>query len=77
MAIINQPPSSAVDINNPEWRNFFLAAYNVCNGVTQSGLTSERPREFLYTGRMFFDTTLGKPIFYKTIGWVDSAGVSV
>ena len=91
MAIINQPPASAVDdstatgadgspasatVNN-EWRNFFVAAYNILSAVTMSGTTANRPTKMLWTGRTYFDTTLGKPIWYKTAGWVDATGAAV
>lgn len=91
MAIISQPPTSSVDdstavdangnpamqVVNNEWRNFFVAAYNVLLALTMSGTTANRPTKLLWTGRTYFDTTLGKPIWYKTSGWVDATGVAV
>jgi hypothetical protein len=91
MAIINQPPTSAVDDGtaidangdpaiasvNSEWRNFFGSVYNVCLASTMSGTTANRPTKLLWTGRNYFDTTLGKPIWYKTAGWVDATGAAV
>jgi hypothetical protein len=47
------------------------------------GVTSSRPVAVpgfpLVTGQTFFDTTLGKPIWYKaaTAQWVDAAGSPV
>lgn len=41
-----------------------------------SGATTERPTE-KPPGYMYFDTTLGKPIWYSGTGWVDSAGTNV
>lgn len=64
------PPTGA-------WRNFFNSVFNVCNALTMSGTTTNRPITGLWTGRMFFDTTLGKPIWYKTAGWVDATGAAV
>lgn len=80
--IINSPPQGAVDtmrkgqIAEPSdgWRNFFNAVFNVCNAMTMSGTTAQRPATLLWTGRMYFDTTLGIPIWFKTVGWVDATG---
>lgn len=86
MALISAPGNSAVDAQDeqgiligvaPSWRNFFGAVFNICNALTQSGTTANRPTSMLWTGRMFFDTTLGKPIWYKTVGWVDATGAAV
>ena len=86
MALINSPPNTAIDTQDADgnlrppsegWRNFFVAAYNICNALTQSGTTAQRPTTLLWAGRMFFDTTLGKPIWYKTAGWVDATGAAV
>lgn len=86
MAIINTPPQSPVDqmggergkpalVNVTEgWRNFFQAVFTICSAVTQSGTTAQRPDKVLWVGRMYFDTTLGKPIWYKGPGWIDSSG---
>lgn len=35
-----------------------------------SGLTTED------VGFLFFDTTLGKPVFWKGAGWVDATGTT-
>lgn len=84
MALINQPLSNAVDrleIDNDGtptlagvsdgWRNFFNSVFTICNALTTSGTTANRPTKGLWVGRMYFDTSLGahgKPI------WVDKAG---
>ena len=86
MALINSPPLSAVDsVNaegnpadvNSEWRAFFSSVYTICFAVQQSGTTANRPTKLLFTGRPYFDTTLAKPIWYKTAGWVDATGAAV
>jgi hypothetical protein len=52
-------------------------------GVLRSGDTASRPTgSAIYVGFRFFDTTIGKPIFAKTISgntvtWVDAAGTTV
>ena len=44
--------------------------------VLPSGVTGSRPGS-PFVGQMWFDTTLGKPIFFKSPGWVDGAGTAV
>jgi len=44
------------------------------------GATASRPTKAPYVGWQYFDTTLGKPIFVKTlspVAWVDATGVVV
>lgn len=86
MALIGSPGTSAVDDQasngrlttvSSGWRNFFVAVFNICNALTMSGTTANRPTVGLWTGRTFFDTTLGRPIWYKTAGWVDATGAAV
>lgn len=89
MALINQPPNSAVDQRDPqgnlvgvvaEWRNFFVAVSNILQAVTMSGTTANRPAAFLWIGRPFFDTTLGIPIWlqsYPPAVWCDATGAPV
>ena len=52
---------------------------NTVNEMRLSGVTASRPVPS-YVGQMYFDTTLGKPIYAKVISpatWVDSAGTTV
>ena len=44
------------------------------------GTSAQRPTANLFVGKMYFDTTLGQPIWCSSISpivWVNSAGVSV
>lgn len=81
MALISQPPNSEVVDEfgraTPGWSPFFSAVFNLLNALTMSGTTANRPTAALWTGRPFFDTTLGIPIWYKTAGWVDATGAAV
>jgi hypothetical protein len=62
----------------PRWWNFFVKVADVLTALTQSGTTAERPTSFLWVGRFYFDTTLGKPIYWKSSGvWVDATGATV
>ena len=46
--------------------------------VIHSGATADRPTVGLVAGQMYFDTTLNKPIWFKSGStWVDATGASV
>ena len=59
------------------WGQFFSQVFTICLATSQSGITANRPVRTLYIGRFYFDTTLGKPIWYDGAGWVDATGTSV
>jgi hypothetical protein len=47
------------------------------NGTTALRPINTAPTRFLYIGQTYFDTTLGKPIFVKSLNptvWVDATG---
>jgi hypothetical protein len=61
--------------NDQAWIGWFQTAFYILFSQTQSGTTAQRPTKTLWIGRRYFDTTLGKPIFFKGSGvWVDGAG---
>jgi hypothetical protein len=43
----------------------------------QSNNTANRPTTNLYAGFQYYDTTLGKPIWYNGTAWTDSTGTVV
>lgn len=45
--------------------------------VKQSGTTENRPITEKYIGQMYFDTTIGKPIFWNGSNWIDSQGNTI
>ncbi len=45
--------------------------------IINAGESSQRPTQNVVNGTMFFDTTLGKPIWYNHGHWVDSSGTQV
>lgn len=45
--------------------------------VSESGTTANRPTANLWIGRPYFDTTLGKPVWYDGTNWVDATGATV
>lgn len=77
--LINQPPATAVDHKGGSisqgWAQFFSQVSTLLIALTLSGTTAQRPSSFLWMGRPYFDSTLGKPIWYTTGGvWVDATG---
>lgn len=80
MALINQPPQTPVDQNGAVsmgWATFFSAAFSILDALTMSGPTASRPVKFLWIGRNYFDVTLGKPVWLRSVGpnvWVDGVG---
>lgn len=59
------------------WRQWINNVALASDAVQQSGTTAQRPTVNLWTGRPYFDTTLGKPIWHSGAGWVDSTGGAV
>lgn len=42
-----------------------------------AGTTANRPTADLQVGQIYFDTTLGQPIWYNGTDWVDADGTTV
>ena len=64
------------------WQSWFSDAFNFMQALTSSGTTANRPTKFIWTGRTYYDTTLNKPIWVKsmtgaTVNWVDATGTGV
>jgi hypothetical protein len=57
-----------------EHHRFHAAAAGIVTDVTSSGTTANRPARGLYVGKFYFDTTIGKPIWYEGPSWVDATG---
>jgi hypothetical protein len=53
--------------------------FTVLFASQQSGTSSARPTTKLWTGRRYFDTTLGIPIWYvvSSTQWVNASGTPV
>lgn len=86
MSLISPPPNSPVDEQSSSgalsavskaWRPFFVACWSLLSGLTQSGTTANRPTTSLWTGRPYFDTTLGIPIWFDGTVWIDATGAPV
>lgn len=77
------PNQTAVDSGGfftPVWVNFFARVQAVCNAGQQSGATADRPTTGLWIGRRYYDETLSKPIYVRSVRptvWKDSQGTTV
>ena len=62
------------------WGQWFTRVQAIVSSAQQSGTTAHRPTVGLWVGRVYFDVTLGYPIWLRSIRptvWVSSAGVPV
>lgn len=62
------------------WVSWISKIRFYAGSVGESGTTAERPTKNLWVGRRFFDTTLGYPVYVKTVAtqvWVDGTGTVV
>jgi hypothetical protein len=74
----NSPVVDGQGNATPPWANTFNRWHTIIASAQQSGPTAARPDSLLWIGRRFFDTTLGKPVYLKSVKpsvWVDGAGV--
>jgi hypothetical protein len=60
-------------------RLYFAEIDNFTGFIAQpiSGTGAERPAVQLHIGQMFFDTTLGIPIWYNGTVWKNASGTTV
>jgi hypothetical protein len=86
MALLNTPPNAPVDDQGADgslvnvsvsWRPWLVQVWVLLTGLTQSGTTANRPTSSLWTGRPYFDTTLGIPIWFDGADWIDATGTVV
>jgi hypothetical protein len=63
------------------WRAWLQALFTMTAPLGTNGTTAQRPvpsqQVPLYIGQMYFDTTLGYPVFVKSLNptvWVNGAG---
>lgn len=66
MITISYPPHGA-EFGSQAWMRWLYAFVSSFNVVTGSGTTSQRPSPAPFVGFMFFDTTIGKPVWAKTL----------
>lgn len=68
--IAKKNSNNVLPTNSEYWQLFSTPVY-------LSGSTSNRPSTNLNVGLSYFDTTLGKPIWYDGTNWVDATGTQV
>jgi len=59
------------------WQAWFGSIQQWLGPQSQNGTTAQRPTKSLYVGLSYFDTTLGLPVFVKSLHptvWVNAAG---
>jgi hypothetical protein len=68
-----------IDQLNNALRLYFNQIDNFTQNVTvpPSGTTANRPTERLQVGEYYFDTTIGRPIWYNGTNWINAAGTVV
>lgn len=84
MASFDYPDNAPIANENgnltDSWRSWFSRVQAIVSASQQSGTTANRPTKVLWLGRRYFDTTLGKPVYVRSVNptvWVDAAGVVV
>jgi len=56
---------------------WYASVGRLLNALVGTGTTAQRPTVGLYVGRVYFDSTLGHPIWYDGTQWVDATGTGV
>jgi hypothetical protein len=86
---INPIPTDPVMVDRqgratPVYQAFLSSIHDWLGPVGTSGPTAQRPvntpQNFLYIGQEYFDTTLGKPVWVKSLQptvWCDATGAPV
>ncbi|QEP53230.1 putative tail fiber protein [Acinetobacter phage BS46] len=75
-SLSNVPSTNNISLNSSLQALLNRIEYVRLNNIEKSGTTAQRPAG-VTTGYQFFDTTLGKPIYWNGSSWVDSTGASV
>ena len=82
---MESPPLNQTFLNDDgsisqPWTIWLKQMWLVGGSVDNSGTTANRPTVGLFTGRPYYDTTLGKPIWLESVRptvWVDATGAAV
>jgi hypothetical protein len=68
-----------LDQLNNALRLYFNQVDNFTQNITvpPSGTTADRPTGRLQVGQYYFDTTIGRPIWYNGTNWINASGTVV
>jgi hypothetical protein len=86
MSAYTLPDGAPLDQNGnfkPAFAQWLTRTHNSAVTLQQSGATGDRPDTLLWIGRFYFDTTLTKPIWIKSVNasgvatWCDATGATV
>lgn len=73
---LTAPPASLSA--TPEEVAWLSQLARIVGASVSSGTTAQRPTTFLFLGRRYWDETLDKPVYLKSVGppavWVDGVG---
>ena len=64
----------------PPWQSWFASVFQWLGPQGQHGTTATRPMSSLYVGLSYFDSTLGYPVWVKSLNptvWVNGTGATV
>ena len=71
--MLSQPTPEVLKVD-PNW---FTQLWRLCLTIGDHGTMAQRPVKGLFVGRMYFDDSLTKPIWFDGTHWRDSAGTIV
>jgi hypothetical protein len=71
-------PPDGEEFDGQAWTRWFYQLVAAFNSITETGTTAQRPSPAPFPGFMYFDSTLGKPVWAKTLTqYVDATGLNV
>jgi hypothetical protein len=75
--MLSVPPTGSPfdkgDVPNLPWKNWMQDAYRHAKKYQGSGTTAQRPINGVEEGDWYFDTTIGRPVWYISSAWTDIA----
>lgn len=79
--MIDPPPNRGKVVNatgepNNLFASFFTQVFTLCKDISTSGTSANRPQKNMYIGKTYFDTTIGKPIWWDGSIWVLADGTA-
>ena len=73
----NQPFDDNNGLPTKQWIDWMHSNWRHVKKFQGSNTTANRPKNGLEVGDWYYDTTLNKPIWYKSPGWIDATGAAV